>query len=97
MFGRICVLLLLLASGLSGQQPPNVRVQSNVVIVPVPVKDAGDALQFGIAQTLVANWTAPQVFYDISPDGKKILLDRVSQQVSQAVTVVTNFTAGLKK
>jgi Tol biopolymer transport system component len=63
----------------------------------VPVKDTGGALQFGAAQILVANWTAPNVFYDVSPDGKKILLDRVSQQVSQSVTVVTNFTTGLKK
>jgi serine/threonine protein kinase/Tol biopolymer transport system component len=63
----------------------------------VSVKDAGGALQFGAAQTLVTNWSAPQVFYDVAPDGKKILLDRVSQQVSQSVTVVTNFTAGLKK
>jgi hypothetical protein len=31
------------------------------------------------------------------PRRQKILLDRVSQQVSQAVTVVTNFTAGLKR
>ena len=38
-----------------------------------------------------------QVFYDVAPDGKKFLLDRVEQQVSQSVTVVTNFTVGLKK
>jgi len=63
----------------------------------VPVKDAGGALQFGAPQNLVSNWSAPQVFYDVTPDGKKILLDRVSQQVSQSVTVVTNFTAELKK
>ena len=50
-----------------------------------------------LPETLVSNWSAPQVFYDVTPDGKKILLDRVSQQVSQSVTVVTNFTAGLKK
>ncbi|MGB7862641.1 MAG: hypothetical protein WCF74_04535, partial [Candidatus Sulfotelmatobacter sp.] len=63
----------------------------------VPLKTAGGALQFGAPQTLVPNWSAPQVIYDVTPDGKKILLDRVSQQVSQSVTVVTNFTAGLKK
>jgi Tol biopolymer transport system component len=63
----------------------------------VPVKDTGSALQFGVPQTLVSNWSAPQVFYDVAPDGKKILLDRVSQQVSQSVTVVTNFAAELKK
>jgi hypothetical protein len=54
-------------------------------------------LQFGAVQTLVKNWSAPQVFYDVSPDGKKFLLDRVAQEVSQSVTVVTNFTAGLQK
>jgi eukaryotic-like serine/threonine-protein kinase len=63
----------------------------------VPVKEVNGALQFGAAQNIVSNWSAPQVFYDVSPDGKKILLDRISQQVSQSVTVVSNFTAGLKK
>jgi len=63
----------------------------------VPVTSAGGSLQFSAAQRLITNWSAPQVFYDVSPDGKKFLLDRVEQQVSQSVTVVTNFTAGLKK
>jgi hypothetical protein len=64
----------------------------------VPVKGAGGAPQFGAAQPTVSKWTIiGQPFYDVSPDGKKILLDRVSQQVSQSITVVTNFTAGLKK
>ncbi|MCU1299496.1 MAG: hypothetical protein JWO91_3774 [Acidobacteriaceae bacterium] len=35
-------------------------------------------------------------FYDVTPDGRKILLDRVSQQVSQSLTVVTNFREGLR-
>ncbi len=63
----------------------------------VPVKEANGALQFGVPQQLVSNWSAPNVFYEVSPDGKKIMLDRISQQVSQSVTMVTNFTAGLKK
>jgi eukaryotic-like serine/threonine-protein kinase len=63
----------------------------------VPVTNAGGALQFGAPQKLITNWSAPSVFYDVSPDGKKFLLDRVEQQVSQSITVVTNFTAGLKK
>ena len=63
----------------------------------VSVKDAGGAMQFGLAQTLVTNWSAPQVFYDVAPDRRKILLDRVSQPVSQSVSVVTNFPAALKK
>jgi serine/threonine protein kinase len=63
----------------------------------VPVTSAGGSLQFGAAQKPISNWSSPQVFYDVSPDGKKFLLDRVAQQVNQSVTVVTNFTAGLKK
>ena len=66
-------------------------------IFAVPVKDAGGILQFGAAQALVTHWSSPNVVYDVAPDGKKILLDRVSQQVSPSVTVVTNFTEGLKK
>jgi hypothetical protein len=72
-------------------------IDSTYNLFAVPVEDAGGALQFGAAQTLVANWTAPNVFYDVALGGKKILLDRVSHQVSQAVIVVTNFTAGLRK
>ncbi|HEY1401385.1 MAG TPA: hypothetical protein VF953_07330, partial [Terriglobales bacterium] len=63
----------------------------------VPVKEANGALQFGAAQPLVTNAATQQFFYDVSPDGKKILLNMVSQQVSQSVTVVTNFSAGLRK
>jgi hypothetical protein len=63
----------------------------------VPVKEVGGALQFGAAQQIGSNWSSPQVFYDVAPDGKKMLLDRVAQQVSQSVTVVTNFTAELEK
>lgn len=56
------------------------------------------ALQFGAPQSLVSRWTIlGRPFYDVTPDGQKILLDRVSQQVSPSVTVVSNFTAGLKK
>jgi eukaryotic-like serine/threonine-protein kinase len=64
----------------------------------VPVKESNGALQFGAAQALATNPASfGNAVYDVSPDSKKILLDIVSQQVSQSVTVVTNFTAGLKK
>ncbi len=71
----------------------------NFNLYAVPVTEAGSALQFGVPTRLISggSWAAPQVFYDFTPDGKKILLDRVEQQVSQSVTLVTNFTAGLKK
>ncbi len=67
-------------------------------IVSVPVKEIGGVLQFGAPQILVNRWTILTVpFFDISNDGQKLLLERLSQQVSQSVTVVTNFTEGLQK
>jgi eukaryotic-like serine/threonine-protein kinase len=63
----------------------------------VPVKELGGTLQFGAAAQVASHWSAPQFFYDVAPDGKKILLDRVAQQVSQSVSVITNWTADLKK
>lgn len=65
----------------------------------VPVKENGGALQFGAPQMLIGttNWSAPQAFYDVSPDGKKFLLNRIVQQVAQSVTVVTNFSSEMKK
>jgi Tol biopolymer transport system component len=63
----------------------------------VPVNEVGGALQFGTPQLLVPTWSAPSVFYDVTPDGKKILLDKVSQQVNPTMTVVTNYAAALNK
>jgi len=72
--------------------------QATRSVFSVPLKEVGGGLQFGAAQQLASNSTSSQVgFYDVTPDGKKILLNLVSQQVSQSVTVVTNFTAELKK
>jgi Tol biopolymer transport system component len=72
--------------------------QASRSVLVVPVKELNGGLQFGVAQTLASNSTSNQVgFYDVTPDGKKILLNLVAQQVSQSVSVVTNFTAGLKK
>ena len=50
MFTRIWLLLLLLVSGASAQQAPNLRVQSNVVLVPTLVKDAEGHVVYGLAQ-----------------------------------------------
>jgi Tol biopolymer transport system component len=63
----------------------------------VPVTEAGGALQFGTPQVIVSSWSTPQFFFDVSPDGKRILLDRISQQTSQSMTVITNYGAELKK
>jgi Tol biopolymer transport system component len=72
--------------------------QATRSVLAVPVKESNGGLEFGAAQALASNATSNQLgFYDVTPDGKKILLNLVSQQVSQSVTAMTNFTAGLKK
>ena len=68
----------------------------NTLLV-VPVTETKGALQFGTPQPLFTTPASQQIIYDVSPDRKKILMNLVSQQVSQSVTVVSNFPAGLKK
>lgn len=47
---RICLLVLLLTSGSAEQQDPRLRTQSNVVLVPVLVKDADGHIVYGLTQ-----------------------------------------------
>ena len=61
------------------------------------MKEVGGALQFGTRHADVTNWSAPDPLFQVNPDGKKILLYRVSQQVSDAVTVVSNSASALKQ
>ncbi|MBZ5599838.1 MAG: protein kinase [Acidobacteriia bacterium] len=63
----------------------------------VPVKQLNDSLQFGTAQQLVSNTSSQLFFYDVAPDESKILLNVISQQVNQTITVVTNWAEELKK
>ena len=51
MLARTWPLLLLLVSGAYAQQAPNLRVQSNVVLVPTPVKDAEGHVVYGLTQS----------------------------------------------
>jgi Tol biopolymer transport system component len=70
----------------------------NQSVQAVPVKEAGGALQFGAPQTMVSQWTILTIpFYSVSLDSKRFLMERVSQQVNRPVTLITNFTAGLKR
>jgi Tol biopolymer transport system component len=70
----------------------------NQSLVAVPVKEIGGALEFGVPQTIVNQWTILTTpFFSVHPDGKRVLMERVAQQVSQPISVITNFTAGLKK
>jgi eukaryotic-like serine/threonine-protein kinase len=67
-------------------------------IVAVPVTENGGALEFGAPQTLVKQWTVLTIpFFSVAADGTKVLMERVSQQVNQPVTLMTNFAAGLKR
>ena len=45
----------------------------------------------------LSNTSSQQFFYDVSPDESKILINVISQQVNQSITVVTNWMEGLKK
>jgi Tol biopolymer transport system component len=72
--------------------------QTSRLVLAVPVKETNGGLQFGAAQSIAsASMSNSTGFFDVTPDGKRILLNVVSQQVGQSVTVITNFTAGLKK
>jgi VWFA-related protein len=50
MFARACPLVLLLVIAAVAQQDPNLRVQSNVVLVPTLVKDAEGHAVYGLTQ-----------------------------------------------
>jgi eukaryotic-like serine/threonine-protein kinase len=63
----------------------------------VPVQQLNHTLQFGTAEQLVSNMPSQVFFYDVAPDGKKVLLNVISQQVNQSITVVTNWIGELKK
>jgi eukaryotic-like serine/threonine-protein kinase len=63
----------------------------------IAFKEVEGAPQLGPPHQIPITTSAPTVFFDISPDGKKILIDNVAQQVSPSVTVVTNFAGSLKK
>jgi len=70
----------------------------NQSLVSVAVKEAGGALEFGAPNPLISQWTILTLpFFSASPDGKKFLMERVSQQVNQPISVITDFTAGLKR
>jgi serine/threonine protein kinase/Tol biopolymer transport system component len=63
----------------------------------VPVQQLNQTLQFGTPEQLVANMPSQVFFYDVAPDGQKVLLNVISQQVNQSITVVTNWAEELKK
>jgi Tol biopolymer transport system component len=64
------------------------------VLTAVPVNDITGQLQVGGAHQL---FRLPASAYDVSPDGQKFLLNVVREQNAKPITLVTNWTADLKK
>jgi serine/threonine-protein kinase len=71
---------------------------TNVAFVTVPVKLANGSPEFGSPEV---HGNVPvatqQFFYDVSADGKKILLNSISQPGNQNISIVFNWPAELKK
>jgi eukaryotic-like serine/threonine-protein kinase len=60
----------------------------------VPVGTEGGQLKLGSPQPLFRTNTTS---YDVAPGGQKFLMDLVGEQGSRPITLVVNWTAGLKK
>ena len=84
MFTRIYPLLLLLVSGASAQQAPNLRVQSNVVLVPTLVKDAEGHIVYGLTQN----------DFVIEDDGVEQAVDLNESAESEPASVVVAVQTG---
>lgn len=70
---------------------------SSFVTVPVTPNNNG-SLQFGSPQvhsTVLV--TFQQFFYDVSADGKKVLLNSISEQGNQSMSIIANWPAALSK
>ena len=64
------------------------------------VKSVAGALQFSAPHTLVpvpaAGWSAPFALFNVSPDGKQILIPAAPPQVNQSVALLSNFPSLLR-
>jgi serine/threonine protein kinase/Tol biopolymer transport system component len=72
----------------------------NDTLQAVEVRAMGSALELGIPHTLlkVPMASGPQGPYDVSADGKKVLVNQIGEsKVLVPLTLVTNWTADLKK
>ena len=71
---------------------------SNNSFVTVPITESNESLQIGSPQVhgsvLV---TFQQFFYDLSLDGKRILLNSISDKGEQSMSIIANWPAALKK
>jgi len=63
----------------------------------LPVSESGNTLRFGPPHTLFNESNVQHSVFDVAPGGKKFLDARVIQQTSQPITVISNWSAELKK
>jgi Tol biopolymer transport system component len=63
----------------------------------VPVSESGNTIVFGPPHTLFNESNVQRPVFDVAPGGKKFLDARVIQQTSQPITVISNWSAELKK
>jgi len=71
---------------------------SNSSIASIPVTETKGSLQFG-TPTVHGNVlvTFQQFFYDVSSDGKKVLLNSISDQSGQSISIIDNWPSALAK
>lgn len=72
-------------------------VSPSYSIISVPVSETANAVQFGAAKTLASNTSAQQFFYDVSADDSKILLGIASSEGNPSITLISNWSAALKR
>ena len=65
----------------------------------VPVVTRAEGVEFGTPETLFDHQLSTTDFgYDVSPDGKRFLIETRDTHANRlALTLVTNWAAGLKK
>ncbi|HEV2114020.1 MAG TPA: protein kinase [Terriglobales bacterium] len=66
-------------------------------LMSVSVTESAGSLQFGPPQPLFTTAYAQNPHFDVAPDGKRFLVNRVAQQTNQPITIISNWTAELKK
>jgi hypothetical protein len=71
-------------------------IASNGKMMAVPVKSTSTTFEPGVAIPLFDTHTIGYVPYDVAPDGR-FLINTVMESATSTITVVLNWTAGLKK
>jgi Tol biopolymer transport system component len=70
-------------------------------IMAIQVTRRGDTFDFGqpvaLVETRIADPASPVHRYDVTPDGQRFIVVSTLQTTAELITVISNWTAGLKK